>query len=96
MKLVIKVDTMKLHVILVVFIISLNFIGLFGRHSMERGHRLRYDPRYNPYISYPPVGTLNNLQIQTNNTVLNTLTNTLLPGVFGNASGIFFNGTILG
>lgn len=48
------------------------------------------------YAYNVPVGTLNTLQIQTNNTVLNTNTNTLIPGVFGNTSGIYFNGTIFG
>jgi hypothetical protein len=85
-KLVIKRDDMKTHVV---------FLVLIFLEASSGNNYYRNNPRNSP--SFPPVGTLNNLQIQANNSVLNTLTNTLLPpGVFGNASGIFFNGTILG
>lgn len=43
--------------------------------------------------TFVPAATLNNLQILPNNTILNTLTNTIVPNVYGNASGIFLNRT---
>lgn len=47
-----------------------------------------------PNNGFVPSGTLNNLQIQPNNTVVNTYTNQIIPNVYGNASGIFLNRTI--
>lgn len=87
---------MKTHVIFIALILNL-FGSSFGGHSAERNQYQRFGPRNYPTGGYSaPLGTLNNLQIQPNNSVLNTIDNTFLRGVFGNASGIFFNGTTFG
>jgi hypothetical protein len=36
-----------------------------------------------------PQGTLNTIQVLANGSVLNTVTNTIIPNAFGNSSGVF-------